>query len=455
MPLVLGVDSSTQSTKVEVRDADTGEIVSQARAPHPETTPPRSEQEPAAWWSALQACLSALPRQSIAAVAVAGQQMGLVALDASGEVLRPAKLWNDTESAPEAAELVRRLGARAWADACGSVPVASFTVTKLAWLRAHEPDVYARLAHALLPHDWLTWRLALRFVTDRGDASSTGYYSAREARYRTDLLACVDAERDLAATLPAVLGPIKPAGEVEARVAERLGFSPLAGAVVAPGTGDNMAAALGIGLLPGDVAISIGTSGTVYAVSDRATCDETGAVGGFADATGRFLPLACTLNATKVTNAFARVLGLSREAFDDAALSASPGARGLVLVPYLDGERTPNRPTATGTLGGLRSDVTAAEIARAAVEGVVLGLLEAMDALLAAGVEAKGRVFLIGGGARSPAYRRIACDFLSRPVTIARGDEHVATGACVQAAATLHRVEPAKVVAAWRLGGRR
>ncbi len=452
MPLVLGVDSSTQSTKVELRDADDGRLVAAGRAPHPPTTPPRSEQDPEAWWSALRAAVASLPGAEIAAVSVAAQQMGLVVLDGLGNVVRPAKLWNDTESAAESRRLVEKLGAGAWARACGSVPVASFTITKLAWLKQHEPSSWARLARVLVPHDWLTWRLSGRFVTDRGDASGTGWWSPAESRYRADLLALVDESRDWTPALPVVLGPLDVAGRVTEDAARLLLTPGLEGALVAPGTGDNMAAALGVGLRAREAVVSLGTSGTVYTVSERPVVDATGSVGSYADATGRYLPLACTLNATKVTDTFARVLSLGREAFDEAALATPAGAGGLVLVPYLDGERTPNRPDATGMLVGLRSGVTAGAIARAAVEGVVCGLLDALDALDAAGADITSRLLLVGGGARSAAYRRVVADLVGRQVTVPRGEELVATGACVQAAAVLHQRPPEDVARAWGLG---
>ena len=344
MPLVLGVDSSTQSTKVEVRDADTGTLVAEGRASHPATTPPRSEQHPDAWWRAFEAARDGLPE--VDGIAVAGQQHGMVVLDAHDDVIRPAKLWNDTESAPDAGWLRKQLDDQSWARACGSVPLAAFTIAKLSWLRRNESDAWARLARVCLPHDWLTWKLCNEFVTDRGDASGTGYFAAAENTYRADLLAIVEPDVDWLGRLPRVATPM-----------EVVGAS--GDAVIAPGTGDNMAAALGIGLRPGDVAISIGTSGTVFAVSDTPTFDASGAVAGFADATGRFLPLVCTLNATKVTDAIARLLGVDTAGLDTLALAARPGAGGVTVVPYFDGERTPNRPDATGALHGLRSDLTA------------------------------------------------------------------------------------------------
>jgi xylulokinase len=440
MPLVAGIDSSTQSTKVEIRDADTGALVADGRAHHPVTTPPRSEQDPAAWWTAFEAAWAMAGAPDVAAIAVGGQQHGMVVLDADGTVIRPAKLWNDTESAPDAGWLLQQLpeGAAAWAAACGSVPVAAFTVTKLSWLHRCEPERWSRVAKVQLPHDWLTGQLCGEFVTDRGDASGTGYWSPAAGEYRWDLLAIVDAVRDWTEAVPKVLGPLEVAGT-------------WGRAVVAPGTGDNMAAALGMGLTRGDVAVSIGTSGTVYAVSDTPTADPTGAVAGFADATGRFLPLVCTLNATKVTEATARLLGVDLDELNTMALGERPGAGGVVLLPYLDGERTPDRPTATGVLAGLRSDVAREQVARAAFEGVVCGLLDGLDALSSVAETGAGRLVLVGGGARSPAYRQLLADLSGRAVTVPAELEHVAAGACVQAAAVLHQRPPEQVSAAWDL----
>jgi len=302
-----------------------------------------------------------------------------------------------------------------------------------------------------VPHDWLTLRLTDRLVTDRGDASGTGWWSPAEERYRLDLLALLDPAREWTGVLPVVLGPSEAAGELTREAREDLGVN-APRAVVAAGTGDNMAAALGIGLAPRDIVISLGTSGTVFALSEVPTSDPTGAVGGFADATGRYLPLVCTLNATKVTDVFAHLLAMDRRAFEAAALGALPGAAGIVLVPYLDGERTPNLPDATGLLLGLRSDAQPADIARAAFEGVVCGLLEALDALATSGVDTRGQLRLVGGGAKSGAYRRIVADLAQRPVSIPIGDELVALGACVQAAAILRHRGFHEIAADWRLG---
>ncbi len=454
MPLILGVDSSTQATKVEVRDADSGALVAAGRAPHPPTAPPRSEQDPDAWWDALHAAVEdAGPlARNVAAVSVAGQQHGLVTLDARGLPVRAAKLWNDTESAPDARWLVGQIadGEAGWAAACGSVPVAAFTVAKLSWLHRSEPDAWSRVARVCLPHDWLTWKLGGEFVTDRGDASGTGYFSAVTGEYRFDLLGIVDDGIDWAPRLPRVLGPVEPAGTTTA-------FG--SNAVVAPGTGDNMAAAVALALRPGEVAISLGTSGTVYAVSDTPTADPTGAVAGFADATGRFLPLVCTLNATKVTDTVARWLGVDHVGLDTLALAAPPGANGAVVVPYFDGERTPNRPDASGTILGLRTATSREDLARAAIEGVACGLLDGLDALTAAGVGVVGSatlvrggpITLVGGGARSVGFQRVLADLSGRVVVVPDADEHAAAGACIQAAAVLRSRDLGAVARDWGL----
>ncbi|MCW2530556.1 MAG: xylB [Blastococcus sp.] len=427
--LVAGVDSSTQSCKVVIRNAQTGALVRQGRAGHPEGT----EVHPEAWWTALQEAVDqAGGLGDVAAVAVGAQQHGMVTLDDSGRVVRPALLWNDTRSAAAARDLIAELGGgergrRAWAEAVGSVPVASFTVTKLRWLAEHEPESAARTAAVCLPHDWLTWRLGTDptlegLRTDRGDASGTGYWSPGTGSYRGDLL-----ERALghAAVVPRVVGPSTPAGTM----AE--------GPVLGPGTGDNAAAALGLDTRPGDAVVSIGTSGVVCSVAEAPTADPTGSVAGFADATGRFLPLIATLNAARVLDAVAGMLRVDHEELARLALSAPPGADGLVLVPYLEGERTPDRPESTGAVHGLRlTTATAAHLARAAVEGLLCGLADGLDALVASGARVD-RVVLVGGGARSPAVQRIAPTVLGRPVLVPPPGEYVADGAARQAAWTL------------------
>ena len=422
MALVAGIDCSTQSTKVLVCDADTGEVRREGSAPHPEGT----EVAPDAWLTALRSAdrhgdLLA----DVDAVAVGGQQHGMVLLDEAGSVVRPALLWNDTRSAPDARDLVEELGGpQKWSDAVGSVPVASFTVTKLRWTARAEPASAERAVAVALPHDWLTWQLLGGqgldgLVTDRGDASGTGYWSPAEGRYREDLLELAFGRR---LEVPRVLGPAEAGGRTAG------------GVLVGPGTGDNMAAALGLGLVAGDVVISLGTSGTAFAVTEQPAADSAGAVAGFADATGRFLPLVCTLNAARVLDATARLLGVDHAGLSALAMSAPAGAGGLTLLPYLDGERTPDLPDARGSLHGLRRDnMTAENLARAAVEGMLCGLADGVDALRSAGLEPR-RVLLVGGAARNEAVQRVAADVLGAPVVVPEPREYVALGAARQAA---------------------
>ncbi len=426
MGLVAGIDSSTQSCKVVVRDADSGALMRQGRAAHPDAT----EVRPDLWWTALQdAIASAGGIDDVDAVAVGGQQHGMVCLDDSGAVVRPALLWNDTRSAQAALDLIDELGGgetgrQAWADAVGSVPVSSFTVTKLRWLAEHEPENAQRTSAVCLPHDWLTWKLAGArdvevLITDRGDASGTGYWSPGTGAYRRDLLV-----RALGhdARLPRVLGPAERAGVMTG------------GTVLGPGSGDNAAAALGISAAPGDVVVSIGTSGVASAVAEVPAADPSGLVAGFADATGRFLPLVCTLNAARVLDAVAATLGVDHQELSRLALAAPAGAEGLALIPYFEGERTPVRPDSTGALHGWRlANSTPAHLARAAVEGLLCGLADGIDALVAQGADVR-RVLLVGGGARSEAVRRIAPAVFGRPVLVPPPGEFVADGAARQAA---------------------
>ena len=434
MALVMGVDSSTQSCKVVVTDAASGAVVREGRAAHPDGT----EVDPAAWWDALrEAIVAAGGMDDVDAWSIGGQQHGMVALDAEGRVIRDALLWNDTRSADAAEALIDEFGADSLAERTGLVPVASFTITKLRWLRDAEPENAARVAAVALPHDWLTWRLRgfgpagesaqgpvlEELVTDRSDASGTGYWSPEAWAPGVD-----GYDRDLFvwalghdAVLPRVLGPAEWVTDADGRR-------------VAPGAGDNAGAALGVGAATGDVVVSIGTSGTVFAVSAARTVDPSGTVAGFADADGGFLPIVVTLNAARVLDAIARLLGVDHAELSDLALAAESGAGGLTLVPYFEGERTPNLPDATASLTGMTlASSTRENLARAAVEGMLSGLGAGLDALRDLDVPLE-RALLIGGAAQSPAVRAIAPEVLGLPVEVPPPGEYVALGAARQAA---------------------
>jgi xylulokinase len=422
--LIAGVDSSTQSVKVVIRDANTGEVVRQGRASHPNGT----EVEPRHWLAALHTAISeAGDLGDVQAISIAGQQHGMVALDSDGEVIRPALLWNDTRSAQAADDLNREVGgADKMALKVGSKLVASFTASKLRWMADHEPKNAAKVASVALPHDWLSWQLqgGKNFDTlfsDRSDASGTGYFDPSTSHYREDIIRLA-LRHDQELSLPQVIGPDKFGGITES------------GIPIAAGAGDNAAAALGLQAQPGDVIVSLGTSGTAFAVSDTATHDPSGAVAGFADATGRYLPLVCTLNAARVLDAACSILGKNHDEIAQLALSSKPGANGLTLLPYLEGERTPNRPNATGVFAGMNlSNSNPQDIARAMIEGMLAGLADAVDSLTSLGVNVN-RILLIGGAAKNSAVPEIASALFGREVLVPTAGEYVADGAAKQAA---------------------
>jgi len=444
VPLIAGVDSSTQSCKVVVRDAKAGAIVRTGRAAHPEGT----EVPPAAWWDALLAAITdAGGLDDVAAISVGGQQHGMVVLDAEGRVIRDALLWNDTRSAQAARDLISEFGAGELARRTGSVPVASFTATKLRWLRDAEPANAARVAAVALPHDWLSWRLRgygpaddsplgpelAALATDRSDASGTSYWSPATGDYDRELLVAALGHD---AVLPRIVAPGEAMGETTARSGIPAGIR------VGAGAGDNAAAALGLGARAGDVVVSIGTSGTVFAVTDAPVADATGAVAGFADASGVFLPLVATLNAARVLDRMAALLGVDHTGLGELALAAEPASGGLVLQPYFEGERTPNLPDATATLFGMTlASTTRENLARAAIEGMLCGLADGLDAVRRLGVTAS-RVLLVGGAAANPAVSRIAAEVFDAPVEVPEPGEYVALGATVQAAWVLTGSRP-------------
>jgi xylulokinase len=478
MTLVAGVDSSTQSCKIVIRDAGTGALVRTGRATHPAGT----EVDPSVWWDAMrEAITDAGGLDDVSAISVAAQQHGMVALDADGRVVRDALLWNDTRSAQAAADLIAEVGAAEFARRTGSVPVASFTVTKLRWLRDAEPRNAARVAAVALPHDWLTWRLRgfgpvgesplgpelSELTTDRSDASGTGYWSPTTGEYDFDLF-----ERALGhrAILPRVLGPGERAGTTpsagpaapatqppfDGEFVERGGNSARnasshrkspsngipGGMIVGAGAGDNAAAALGLGAGAGDVVVSIGTSGTVFAVTETPTADATGTVAGFADASGLYLPLVATLNAARILDSIAGLLVVDYAGLGRLALDAPAGSAGLVLQPYFEGERTPNLPHATASLFGMTlASTTRPNLARAAIEGLLCGLAEGLDAVRAQGVVAE-RILLIGGAALNPAVQTVAAQVFEVPVVVPAPGEYVADGGAAQAAWALGGMRP-------------
>ena len=443
--LVAGVDSSTQSSTVVLRQLADGKVVGEARAPHPPTNPPRSEQDPASWWNALMDALKQLQPQldQIAAISVGGQGHGLVLLGKDNVALRPAKLWNDTEAAPDAARLRKLLPPADWAERTGSVPGPALTVSKLAWTERCFPGLIGRAAHVMLPFDYIIYQLSGNKVTERGGCSGTGYFNPFSNKWDLELAGLATPGID-SNKVPAIVESAQAAGKVT-----QIPFSELNGVLVGPGTGDNMAAALGLGIEEGDTVMSLGTSGTVYSVTPVGIKDGSGAINGYADTTGRFMPMVTTLNAAKVTDCIRRLLGVSIQEFDSLALEPRQANESLVLIPYLDGERTPDLPDATGRLLNLRSNSTQAQVARAAVEGVLCGLLEGLDLLAKQGIRLDGRFILTGGAARSKAFRQTLADLTGEPIWVATVAEAAAAGAGVQAAAALFGEPISKIARRW------
>ncbi|MBD0708052.1 MULTISPECIES: xylulokinase [unclassified Streptomyces] len=426
MGIVAGLDSSAEFTRIVVCDTDTGAVLRQGYAPHP-GEPKAVDVDPQNWLLSLGEAATGGLLEGVEAIGVSAQQHGVVPLDARGGLVRPALVRNDKRAQIAAADLVDSLGGRqAWAEAVGSVPASGQPVAKLRWLARTEPEQARRIAMVLQPHDWLVWQLLgrpVRRTTDRGAASGTGYWSARTGTYRPDLVELALGHR---AALPEVLGPADPAGTTPE------------GLLISAGTGETMAAALGLGVGPGDAVVSLGASGSVMAVHHEALADPDGTITAFADATGMHLPVVHTSNAVRALRGTAEMLGAdSLEELSALALKSTPGASGLVLLPYLEGERTPNLPGAAGTLSGLRrASMKPEHLARAAFEGMICSLADAMDVLRGRGVEVR-RVFLLGAAAALPAVQALAPALLGVRVVVPQPADYAALGAARQAAWSL------------------
>jgi xylulokinase len=432
MGKVAGIDSSAAGTTIVVCDTDTGAVLRRGHAPHPAPEgdrPPGDGADPETWLLSLGEAATGGVLEGVQAIGISGQRQGLVALDAGGVTVRPALPRGDLRAQAQAADLVEELGGpAAWTEAVGAVPQAAHPVAKLRWLAQHEPAAAKRVADVMLPHDWLVWQLLGRpdrRTTDRGDASGTGYWSPAAGEYRADLV-----ERALghAVRLPEVLAPAEPAGQTPE------------GLLISAGTGDTMAAALGLGLGPGDAVVSLGAGGTVFAVHGEPTKDPTGTVSAYADATGHHLPTVQVRNAVRTLRGAAELLGTDLPGLSELALSSTPGSYGLVLLPYLEGERTPDLPHTAGTLAGLRRESMKPEhLARAAFEGMLCALADALDVLRHRGAEVR-RVVLLGPAAELPAVRAVAPMLFGVPVVVPAPAQYAALGAARQAAWSLGAV---------------
>jgi xylulokinase len=439
MSLYLGVDSGTQSVKVVALDLETGRIVAEARAPHrliAGLPAGHMEQHPQEWAAAMDSALgevaSRVDRSRVRGIGVSGQQHGFAALDGEGRVIRPAKLWCDTSTAEECAILTRRLGGPSAVIRKTGLPfLPGYTAPKVLWLKRHEPANFRRLRHILLPHDYLNLHLTGKYLMEFGDASGTGFLDVRRRAWSAAAMGAVDAR--VAECLPALSASHEPCGLIRPEIAARLGLP--AGTIVSAGGGDNMMGAIGTGnVAPGAVTASLGTSGTIYAFSPRPVIDPSGEIAAFCSSTGGWLPLLCTMNVTGVTEQVRALFGWSVADLEKAAAGVPAGADGLTLLPYLDGERTPNIPRGTGVYFGLnRTTLAQGHLGRAAIEGATFGMNYGLRRLSVLGIRPR-EIRLTGGGARSALWRQVAADVFGVPVVAMAQDESAALGGALQAA---------------------
>jgi xylulokinase len=446
MSLFIGIDSGTQSVKAVVLDLDTGKVVAEARAPHrliAGLPVGHMEQEPREWVSAMETVIQEVAgkvdRSRVRGIGVSGQQHGFVPLDAKGEVIRPAKLWCDTSTTAECALITKKLGGpKAAIRATGNLILPGFTAPKILWLKRHEPANFKRLRHVLLPHDYLNHHLTGNYIMEFGDASGTALMDVRRQKWSREAIGAID--RNLSDFLPDLQESHEAAGTLRPELAAKFGFS--AEVVISAGGGDNMMGAIGTGnVTPGVISASFGTSGTIYAFAPQPVVDPQGEIAAFCSSTGGWLPLLCTMNVTTVTEQMRQLFSYDHAALERAVAAAPVGAHGLTLLPYFAGERTPNVPDGTGVLLGLNQKTLAAgPLARAAMEGVTLGMNYGLRRLATLGVKAK-EIRLTGGGAKSAVWRQIMADVFGVPVVGMVEDEGAALGGALQAAWCVTRRE--------------
>ncbi|WP_025338562.1 xylulokinase [Pseudomonas sp. FGI182] len=445
--LFLGIDCGTQGTKALVLDAGSGQVLGLGSAAHapPQGRDGRREQDAADWLAALRSAVAGALRaagvdgRAVRALAVSGQQHGLVLLDTEGQVLRPAKLWCDTETAPENQQLLDALGgAEGSLERLGLVIAPGYTASKLLWTKRQHPDLFARLAHILLPHDYLNHWLTGRACSEPGDASGTGYFDVRRRTWAADVLQRIEPGERLLAALPELVESGECIGTLREHAAKALGLSPHAW--VASGGGDNMLGAIGTGnIAPGMITLSLGTSGTLAAHDDQPRVSAQGEVATFCASSGGWLPLICTMNLTSACALVRELLELDLKRFTELASQAPIGADGLLMLPFFDGERVPALPNASASLHGMTSaNLTRANLCRAVLEGTCFSLRHGLDLLRTSGLQGS-EIRLVGGAAKSPLWRQVLADLLGLPVVCPQQTEAAALGAAIQAAWSLGR----------------
>ncbi|MFA6504851.1 MAG: xylulokinase [Treponemataceae bacterium] len=436
MKTVCGIDLGTQSCKIVVYDYEKKTIVARASSALDLTARnDGSREQDAAWYeAALSSCFAAIPakvRASIVALGVSGQQHGFVPLDADGKPVHVVKLWCDTSTAPECAELTKAAGGeKALLKETGLLMLPGYTAPKILWLKKHKLEAFKKLRHVLLPHDYLNFLLTGEYVAEYGDASGTALLDTRKRRWSSKICALIDPV--LESYLPRLIGPDEIAGRISAEAAVKYGIPE--GALVASGGGDNMMGAVGTGTVrDGFLTMSLGTSGTLYGYSDAPVVDPGGKLAAFCSSSGGWLPLLCTMNCTVASEQFRALLGLDVKAFDAAAAKAPIGSDGLVVLPFFNGERIPNLPNGRASVNGATiANFSRENLARASLESAIFGMRIGLDSFKALGFKAK-EIRLIGGGAKSPLWRSIAANVTGLPIKVPAGDEAAAMGGAIQA----------------------
>jgi xylulokinase len=436
--MFLGIDIGTQSVKALLYDVESSDVVDIQSAPLELITgADGTREQEASWWlTALEDCLSrmsAVHKSAVKGIGISGQQHGFVPLDSAGEVLAPVKLWCDTSTTKECEDITRNFGGeQKCIHELGNAILPGYTASKITWLKKNKPDVYARMATVLLPHDYINFHLTGERIMECGDASGTGLLDVRLREWHEGMARAVDPDNDLMACLPNLVDADMPVGQLRGDCAERYGLP--GGIPVSAGGGDNMMAAIGTGnVASGRLTVSLGTSGTLFACSEKPVIDTEGSVAAFCSSTGAWLPLLCTMNCTVSTELTRGLFDMDIKALEENVAKVPPGSNGVMTLPFFNGERTPNLPDAKGCLFGLdESNYSRANMLRSAMESSVYGLRSGLDTLRRLECDIT-TVRLTGGGAGSSSWRQMVADIFDLPVSVQRNDEGAALGAALQA----------------------
>lgn len=444
MAITAGIDCGTQSTKVLCYDSKTKEVLIVTTSSHGLISKEDGTREQKVEWyrDAIKDCFSKIPdsiKQKIEAIGVSGQQHGFVPLDKDGNALYNVKLWNDTSTASYCDQLTQKLGGEEEVFSLISNQILpGYTASKVLYLKENHKEKYDKLAHILLPHDYINYYLTGEYVMEDGDASGTAFFDVKTRTWSNEVLNAIDDQRDLKETLPRLLKPTDVVGKVRDEVSQELGINKEA--IVSPGGGDNMMGAIGAGCTyEGDLVMSLGTSGTLFGYSEKLIADPQNRIAAFISSSGGYLPLLCTMNCTVATEQLRELLNLGVKELDEIANESKAGANGIIFLPYFNGERTPNYPRAEAVIAGMTSiNTNRANLARASLESAIYSMKVGLEAFHEQGFK-PNKIILIGGGAKSKVWAQIVADMLKLKVMTPKVTETAALGGALQSLATLER----------------